>query len=62
MKPKLIRRTEAAAMLGIGQSTLSRMIKDGRIEQPIRLGRRVVGWREETLLALLGEKRDGAGQ
>lgn len=54
----LIRRTQAAAMLGVSTSTLDRWVKDGLIEKPMRLSPKHVGWKEETLRQLV-EQGDG---
>lgn len=48
MTKKLISARETAAFYGIGQSTLWRWIGEGRIPQPIRIGRRTF-WDSETL-------------
>ncbi|WP_331297196.1 helix-turn-helix transcriptional regulator [Methylobacterium hispanicum] len=56
MNDRLIRRAEAASFLGIGVSTLDRMIASGRMPQPIKMSPRVVGWRESVLQSLLDER------
>lgn len=38
---------------GIGRETLWRWERDGKVPPPIRISRRVVGWRRSTLEALL---------
>lgn len=48
MTKKLISARETAAFYGIGQSTLWRWIGEGRVPQPIRIGRRTF-WDSETL-------------
>lgn len=48
MTKKLISARETAAFYSIGQSTLWRWIGEGRIPQPIRIGRRTF-WDSETL-------------
>lgn len=50
---QIIRRAKAAPMLGVSINTLDRMVKDGRLPEPLRFGPRIVGWREQTLLDLL---------
>ncbi|MGE4335641.1 MAG: helix-turn-helix transcriptional regulator [Pigmentiphaga sp.] len=62
MAERLVRRAEAAGMLSVSTMTLDRMVKDGRMPQPIRLSPRVVGWREQTLLSLLKEREECAAQ
>ena len=53
---QIIRRAKAAPMLGISINTLDRMVKDGRLPEPLRFGPRIVGWREQTLLEVLKVK------
>lgn len=48
MPKKLISARDTAAFYGIGQSTLWRWINEGRIPQPIRIGRRTF-WDSDTL-------------
>lgn len=62
MADRLVRRAEAAGMLAVSIMTLDRMVKDGRVPQPIRLSPRVVGWRERTLQELLKERERCAAQ
>lgn len=63
MATRFIRITEAAARyVGCSDRTLARMIKEGRIPQPIRLSPRVIGWREETLEQWLKGREECASQ
>jgi predicted DNA-binding transcriptional regulator AlpA len=48
MSHRLISARDTAAFYGIGQSTLWRWINEGRIPQPIRIGRRTF-WDFEML-------------
>ena len=46
----ILRRSEVLAMTGIGStSTLRRMILEGYFPQPMKLGRRAVGWRTKDV-------------
>jgi excisionase family DNA binding protein len=51
-EPLLLRDTEAAALLGIGRSTLRRLLCAGKVPPPIHLGRSC-RWRRAELLAWL---------
>ena len=41
--------TELAKRLGVSRSTLHRMVKDGNIPEPMKLGTRRIGWRDATI-------------
>ena len=46
----ILRRREVLAMCGIGSaSTLRRMCMDGYFPQPVKLGKRSVGWRTKDI-------------
>ncbi len=45
-----VRPTDAAALLGIGRTTLYKWVNQGRLPKPIRLSHRVAGWPRKTLL------------
>ena len=42
---RLIRMKELRQLLGLGHSTLYKMIGEGRFPRPVRLGERAVAWR-----------------
>lgn len=48
MTQRLVSARDTAAFYGIGQSTLWRWIGEGRVPQPIRIGRRTF-WDSEML-------------
>ena len=59
LDPRRIYRTEETRnYLGVGNSTLWEMVRDGRLAKPLKLGPRLRGWlgqdildRQEVLLA-----------
>ena len=52
-------RREAAAMVGISAKSWDRLVKSGRVPQPIRLGGRLV-WLSDTLEKWLKEQSAAA--
>lgn len=50
---KLVRRSDAAELLGVSVATLDRMEKDGRLPAKTRLGRAIAGWRLSELYTAL---------
>lgn len=53
ISPQGLSRLEAAAFVGIGTTTFDSMVRDGRLPQPRRFGRRAI-WDRDTLAAALG--------
>jgi len=53
---RICRPREAVSMLGVSKSTLWRMVKDGIIPPPIKIGRQAVGWRSETLSEFINSR------
>lgn len=51
----LVRRADAAVLLGVSVATLDRMEKDGRLPPKTRLGKAIAGWRLSELHAALDE-------
>lgn len=51
----IIRPRDAAAYLGIGRSTLYRLIESGALPRPIRLSSQVTGWRMSTLESFIAK-------
>lgn len=49
----IIRRIKFAARLGVSLSTLDRLVKQGRIAKPVRIGARASGWPESYLDSLI---------
>lgn len=53
VNPVIVRPKQAAAMLGVGPTTLAQMVKDGRIAPPFPIngeGGRAVAWLYETIV------------
>ncbi len=53
MTEKLIRRPEVEARTGLSRSTLYDWMKRGKFPQPVKLGERLVAWRESDVTAWL---------
>jgi len=52
---RIVRPTEAARITGRSKTSLWRDVKAGRLEAPLKLGPRSIGWRLRTLLTAYGE-------
>lgn len=48
---KLIRRPEVEARTGLSRSTIYDWMKRGEFPQPVKLGARIVAWRESDVTA-----------
>ncbi len=46
---QILRPVAAAQFLGLGLSTIYRLVKLGMLEPPIKIGLRASGWRRSTL-------------
>lgn len=53
MAEKLLRRPEVEARTGLSRSTLYDWMKRGQFPQPVKLGSRLVAWRESHVTAWL---------
>ena len=60
VRDKLIRRPEVEALTGLSRSTIYEWMKRGDFPQPVKLGVRLVAWRQSDLLAWL-ESRETRG-
>ncbi|PWJ13804.1 helix-turn-helix transcriptional regulator [Jannaschia seohaensis] len=49
MSNRLIRRSEVEARTGLSRSTLYDWMKRGEFPQPVKLGARMVAWRENDI-------------
>ena len=49
MADKLLRRPEVEARTGLSRSTLYDWMKRGEFPQPVKLGTRLVAWRESDI-------------
>lgn len=56
----LIRRPEVEARTGLSRSTLYEWMKRGEFPQPVKLGARIVAWRESDVTEWL-ESRETRG-
>jgi prophage regulatory protein len=57
---KLLRRPEVEARTGLSRSTLYEWMKRGEFPQPVKLGARIVAWRESDVTDWL-ESRETRG-
>lgn len=57
---KLLRRPEVEARTGLSRSTLYDWMKRGEFPQPVKLGLRIVAWRESDVTEWL-ESRETRG-
>lgn len=53
MEERILRRPEVEARTGISRSTIYQWMKDGQFPRPIKLGARLVAWRESDVTAWL---------
>jgi len=53
MTEKLLRRPEVEARTGLSRSTIYAWIQRGDFPQPVKLGTRLVAWREADIAAWL---------
>ena len=60
MQHTLLRRPQVEARTGLSRSTLYDWMKRGQFPQPVKLGARLVAWRESDINAWLEsrQKRD----
>lgn len=55
---KLLRRSEVEARCGIGRSTIYDWMKRGHFPNPVKLGSRLVAWRESDIVAWLESREE----
>jgi prophage regulatory protein len=53
----LLRRPEVEARTGLSRSTLYEWMKRGEFPQPVKLGTRLVAWRESDIAAWLKSRQ-----
>jgi len=53
----ILRPREAAKYLGIGKSSLYRLIESGDLPRPIKLTKQSSGWRLSTLDAFIADRQ-----
>jgi prophage regulatory protein len=56
MMSKLLRRPDVEALTGLAQSTLYDWMSKGQFPRPVRLGTRLVGWRESDVTAWISDR------
>ena len=56
---KLLTWRQVSDKLGIGRSTLFRLIKSGDVPEPVRLGPRTTRWREDEINAYIASLSRG---
>ena len=54
--PLLLTSKETAELLRVDQRTLRRLVQEGEVPHPLRIGRRAVRWDSRALYAALGLK------
>ncbi|MEX3763129.1 helix-turn-helix transcriptional regulator [Paraburkholderia phenoliruptrix] len=52
---RILRRAEAAQLMGVAVATVDSWVQRGRLERPIQLGVNAVGWRLSTLEAFIAK-------
>lgn len=62
MDDPIIRPRQARRLLGIGNTTLYKLVKDGKLPPPIKITERASGWRKSVLDAFLAHREDAAGK
>ena len=53
MAERILRRPEVESRTGLSRSTIYQWMKDGQFPQPVKLGARLVAWRESDVNAWL---------
>ena len=56
MTCRILRRPQVEACTGLSRSTLYAMMAEGAFPQPIKLGKRAVGWSEVCIAQWLAER------
>ncbi len=54
MPTRILRRPQVLRRIGLGKSTLYRMLDGGTFPRPVKLGLHAVGWREDEIEDWLG--------
>lgn len=57
---KVIRKPEVCQRIGLGQSSLARLVREGKFPKPIALGPRAVGWVEDQVDAWIESRQIAA--
>lgn len=56
MANTLLRRPEVEARTGLARSTIYKWIQEGNFPQPVKLGSRIVAWRESDVNAWMEDR------
>ena len=54
---RILRRAEVLRSVGLGKTTLYKLISQGEFPRPLQLGPRAVGWRAEEVEAWLDSRQ-----
>ncbi len=57
MPDRILRRPDVEARTGLSRSTLYAMMAEGAFPQPIRLGKRAVGWKDAAIAEWLESRK-----
>ena len=57
MADTLLRRPDVETRTGLSRSTIYQWMKDGAFPQPVKLGARLVAWRESDVTAWLESRK-----
>ena len=57
----MLRRPQVEARTGLSRSTIYAMMAEGEFPQPVRLGKRAVGWREAVISTWLKSRKPRNG-
>ena len=58
---RLLRRTDLEARLGVTRATIYRLMREGDLPSPIRIGARAVRWHESEIDAWLASRPRATG-
>ncbi len=58
----LVTTAQVASMLSISKREVERMVADGRLPQPIRLGKRLVRWNLDTIRRWVDDLESGTSE
>lgn len=56
MSERILRRPQVEQQVGLSRSTIYAMMAEGTFPKPIRLGKRAVGWTEQSIDHWLNER------
>ena len=61
MFPKLMRRPEVEAVVGLSTASIYRLMDESAFPRPIRIGKRAVRWRAEDVARYLKSRPTSTG-